>query len=75
MASSTLKSGRAPVLQDRFEAVANAVDRRLMTGVEQEDASRHEFAFGQTGALGFRLDQAADQVVSRVSAAARDIFP
>ena len=62
---------RVGMAEERPPAVAGAVDRRLVTGVEEQHAGRDQLRLGQRVAVVDDRGQGADQVVARPCAAAR----
>ena len=57
------------MLEHRLCAIADAVHRRLVAGVEQKDAGRDEFVLAELAAVAFRDEKLADEVVAEVGAA------
>ena len=56
-------------LEHRLDAVADAVHRRLVAGVEQENAGRDEFVLAEPAAVAFGREKLADEVVAEIGAA------
>ena len=63
--SARSRASAVGVAEQRPPAVAGPVDRRLVPGVEQQDAGRDELALGQRVAVVDDRGQPADQVVAR----------
>src|SRR5271165_4919686 len=54
------------MLQSSLDAVADGVNRRLMAGVEQENAGRDELVLAEPAAIAFDAQKLADQIVAKV---------
>ena len=50
-------------LQHRLHAIAEAMHRRLMAGVQHEDAGRDQLPLGEAALVGLGADELADEIV------------
>ena len=63
--SSRSRTSWSGLFEQGEGAAGDEVDRRLVTGHEEEDAGRQQLAFGEHAALVLRSHQSAQQVVPR----------
>ena len=56
---------RLRTFEQGLNAVAEGVDRRLMAGIEEQNASRDEFGFAQSALLRMRFNQLANEIIAR----------
>ena len=68
--SAKRRAGSSAGGEDGGGAVADGVDRRLVAGVEQEDAGGDQLVGVEPVAFGLGGDQRGDEVVGRVGGAA-----